>query len=130
MESEDLPVMVRFYYSWAVKAEEPFLLAITDTQGYGLTSHNPDLGPKVISTLSKTKLDKPIRITVELDESIYLAKCIDLPIYATGTSSAEAVDNLRDELYDLYLELKDEENENLSDEWIGHKQYLEERIGH
>lgn len=76
---------------------------------------------RIIDLPGKT-LSSPILAFVRYDETHYLAECIEVPIYAIGNSMKESLSNLKEQLLELYDELKDDDE--LSDEWLKHKSYL------
>lgn len=65
-----------------------------------------------------------IRFKVRWDEIYYIAWCIDLPIYAIGETTDEAIHNLETELMELHDELISS-TDTFSREWSGHRQTLE-----
>ncbi|RJR20566.1 MAG: hypothetical protein C4582_09010 [Desulfobacteraceae bacterium] len=75
-----------------------------------------------ISTLKIKRLSIPIDIIVEYDDEYYLARTLDLPLYACGDDIFEAIQNLKDEIESVYYELK--EDDKLSNEWQNYKQFL------
>lgn len=66
-----------------------------------------------------------IRFKVRWDEIYYIAWCIDVPVYAIGDTSDEAISNLEEELRELYQELSLNNNHQFSREWTNHKRTLE-----
>lgn len=75
-----------------------------------------------INMLESLRLKKPMSISIEFDEIYYIAKSLDLPIYAVGEDSKEAVVNLKMELEEVYYELI--EDDNFSEEWLKYKELL------
>lgn len=79
-----------------------------------------------ISELNGQQLSRPIDATIRFDASHYLAECRDLPLYATGITEHEAKANLASQIEELIDDLGTDDN--LSDEWLAHKRYLNERV--
>lgn len=79
-----------------------------------------------IDSIDENKLTAPIIVAVQFDQIHYLAECIEIPIYATGLTVGEAIINLKDQILELYHELLQEED--LSEEWVRHKNYLKDRF--
>lgn len=79
-----------------------------------------------INTLVTKRLKKPIDIIIEYDEEYYIARSLDLPLYACGEDKFEAIQNIKHELENVYFELL--EDENFSDEWLNYKNFLKSII--
>lgn len=85
------------------------------------------LNTDYLTELENFELSKPITVKVQFDDEVhYLAECVDIPVYAIGTTRNESIKNLKHEIEELYKELKDESN--LSDEWLEYRTYLVDRI--
>lgn len=76
--------------------------------------------------LNGKQLASPIDATIKFDESHYLAECREVPLYATGNTDQEAKKNLVIQIEELLEDLNSDDN--LSDEWLAHKRYLNERV--
>ncbi|MEF8846179.1 MAG: hypothetical protein V5A59_11950 [Bacteroidales bacterium] len=86
----------------------------------------PDFQIVNIHMLKSLRLNKPLSISIEFDAEHYLAKSIDLPIYAIGDDVEDAISNLKIELENLYYELI--EDDDFSDEWLRYKKLLKDLI--
>jgi hypothetical protein len=75
-----------------------------------------------INSLTTKRLSRAIDIIIEYDEEYYIARSLDLPLYACGNDSYEAIQNIKDEIESVYFELR--EDDNFSDEWINYKRFL------
>ncbi len=81
------------------------------------------LGFLKINVLHKYSLAKSLDILVEEDEDQYIASLIDIPIYSEGADPIEAIEGLKQEIEELWIEIKD--GKNLSDEWTRYRSLLE-----
>jgi hypothetical protein len=79
-----------------------------------------------IEKLNKLTLSKSINVLIEPDLNGYIAKTVDMPLYAFGDDIIEALDILKSEIESLYYDLM--EDDNITKEWIGVKSFLKERI--
>lgn len=79
-----------------------------------------------LHSLESLNLKQPLSVSIEYDEIYYIAKSLDLPIYAIGEDVKEAVNNLKIELEELYYELI--EDDNFSEEWLKYKKLLKNLI--
>lgn len=68
-----------------------------------------------IDQLIKFRLKKPLYVTVEKDGPGFLAKCKGLPLYGYDEDLHIAVNKLKQEIENLFIEL--EEDQNYSSEW-------------
>lgn len=75
-----------------------------------------------INTLVNYRLKDEFIVLIEFDEEYFLAKLIDIPIYATGNTANVAIDNLKEEIECLYEELL--EDDDFSEEWLSYKNFL------
>jgi len=83
-----------------------------------------------INTLNHPQyfLKKPIYISIEFEKNVVIASLDDIEAFAYAETEFEAIDCLRDEIVDLYEDLKNEKKENLGrlpQRWLI---YLEEII--
>lgn len=79
-----------------------------------------------INSLSSKELSTPLTITLELDDGGFLAKMKEIPLFGFGDIPREAIDNLQYEIESLYEDLL--EDNNFSQEWLEHKDFLSEII--
>ena len=79
-----------------------------------------------INRLTKNILKAPLDILVEPDERGFVARTPDLPLSGCGRDRIEAIDMLKGEIESLFEELQ--ENDDVSEEWLGIKKFLIERI--
>ncbi len=79
-----------------------------------------------LNILKTKKLSRPLDILVEYDEDYFLARATDFPIHAGGSDPIEAVENIKQEIEDLYNELL--EDDNFSAEWLNYKSFLMEIV--
>ena len=65
-----------------------------------------------IDSLNSDKyfIRKPISVTIERFENVYLATNYDLDIYGYGDSEAEALDELKSLILEFFEDLKDEKD--------------------
>jgi predicted RNase H-like HicB family nuclease len=75
-----------------------------------------------INTLKTKSLLRALEIIIEYDENYYIARSLDLPLYALGDDIFAAIQNIKDEIESVYYELL--EDDNFSDEWINYKKFL------
>jgi predicted RNase H-like HicB family nuclease len=88
----------------------------------------PSVSKKVqIRLLRSFLLKSPIAATVEFDRDYFIAKCEELPLHAFGDSRSEAVENLKEEIEEVYMDLRNDDN--LTSDWSKHKSYLISKIG-
>ena len=76
-----------------------------------------------LNVLHNYSLAKPLDIVVEEDEDQYIASLIDIPLYSEGADPIEAIEGLKQEIEQLWIEIKD--GKNLSDEWTRYRSLLE-----
>jgi predicted RNase H-like HicB family nuclease len=63
---------------------------------------------------------------IEPDESGFIARLTDLPLYGYGEDPKEAIDMLKREIESLYEDLM--EDDEFSEEWLRIKKFLAEKI--
>ena len=79
-----------------------------------------------INKLPNKKLLSPLDAIIEPDGDGFIARTTDLPLYAFGDDTVEAVDSLKHEIESLYNDLmKDDE---FTEDWLRIKAFLKERI--
>jgi hypothetical protein len=79
-----------------------------------------------INRLANNILNAPLDVLVEPDERGFVARTPDLPLAGYGKDRSEAIDMLKNEIESLFEELRD--NDDVSEEWLGIKEFLTERI--
>jgi len=67
-----------------------------------------------------------VHILVEPGEQGFVARTPDLPLAGYGQDRIEAIDMLKGEIESLFEELR--ENDDVSEEWLGIKKFLTERM--
>jgi predicted RNase H-like HicB family nuclease len=85
-------------------------------------SGKPVLYSTELHCLSRWQLLKPISAIVEIDGDEYLARTVDIPLYAVGKTDSEALDGLRQAIESLHEDLM--EDDNFSGDWLRIKEYL------
>jgi len=79
-----------------------------------------------INRLSNNVLKAPLDVLVEPGEQGFVARTPDLPLVGYGQDRIEAIDMLKGEIESLFEELR--ENDDVSEEWLGIKNFLAERM--
>lgn len=79
-----------------------------------------------INILPTKTLKTPLDAIIESDDSGFIARAIDLPLYGYGDDRIEAMDNLKIEIETLYNDLM--EDDEFTDEWLLIKRFLMDRI--
>jgi hypothetical protein len=79
-----------------------------------------------INTLITKGLTKPIFLEIEFDEKYFIVRSVDLPLYACGNDTYEAIQNIKRELENVYFELM--EDDDFSDEWMNYKNFFKSII--
>ncbi len=79
-----------------------------------------------INRLLKLNLKKEIDVIIEKDGNGYIARALDLPLYAFEEDRIDAIDSLKNEIELTYFELN--EDDNFSEEWLSIKRFLKEII--
>jgi hypothetical protein len=85
-------------------------------------------GPRTlrITSLPNKELKKPILITLDRDESGFISRTVDFPLYGYSDNPDSAIENLKHEIESLYDDLM--EDDNFSEEWLKYKSLLKEFI--
>jgi predicted RNase H-like HicB family nuclease len=79
-----------------------------------------------INRLPNSILKAPLDVLVEPSEQGFVARTPDLPLAGYGQDRMEAIDMLKGEIESLFEELR--ENDDVSEEWLGIKKFLTERM--
>ena len=79
-----------------------------------------------INRLPNNLLKAPLDVLVEPDQQGFVARTPDLPLAGYGQDRIEAIDMLKGEIESLFEELR--ENDDVSEEWLGIKKFLTERM--
>lgn len=79
-----------------------------------------------INRLPNNILEVPLDVLVEPGEQGFVARTPDLPLAGYGQDRIEAIDMLKSEIESLFEELR--ENDDVSEEWLGIKKFLTERM--
>lgn len=79
-----------------------------------------------IQRLPNKNLKIPLDAIVDFDETGYLARATDLPVYGYGDDPVEAIEMLKREIESLYNDLM--ADDDFSDEWVEMKKFLAKRI--
>jgi len=79
-----------------------------------------------INRLPNSILKAPLDVLVEPGERGFVARTPDLPLAGYGHDRMEAIDMLKGEIESLFEELR--ENDDVSEEWLGIKKFLTERM--
>jgi ATP-dependent exoDNAse (exonuclease V) beta subunit len=79
-----------------------------------------------ISIIPGFFLKQPLDAIVEPDEEGYIARLVDIRLYGYGDDRMEAIENLKNDLSELYRELN--EDDNYSTEWMAIKKMLKKLI--
>jgi hypothetical protein len=72
-----------------------------------------------INVLPKKRLLTPLDVAIERDADGFIARTMDLPLFAFGEDVVEAVDSLKCEIESLYGDLM--EDDNFSEEFLRNK---------
>jgi len=67
-------------------------------------------------------LREPLDIVIETDDVGFLAQSVDLPLYANGSDTKEAIEGLAHEIEILWGELQ--EDDAFTDEWLTYRSFL------
>jgi len=79
-----------------------------------------------LNRLPNNTLKAPLDVLVEPGEQGFVARTPDLPLAGYGQDRIEAIDMLKGEIESLFEELR--ENDDVSEEWLGIKKFLTERM--
>jgi hypothetical protein len=116
--------MVKYLHDYTL------LLTTADfSPGHGEATHSASPSSQVhvqINRLPNNMLKAPLDVLVESSEGGFVARTPDLPLAGYGKDRIEAIDMLKSEIESLFKELQ--ENDDVSEEWVGIKKWLTERM--
>ena len=75
-----------------------------------------------IQRLPHYNMSRPIDAIVQPDDTGFIARTVDLPLYAHSDDSIDAIEALKYEIENLYEELL--EDDNFTEEWLRIKRFL------
>lgn len=95
-----------------------YIIKATDTQ----SPQKERLGLIKINSLIHSVLQNGLDAVVERDGKIYIAYTVEVPLYSQGDDIPSAVEGLKQEIEELWEEIKD--SKDLSDQWNIYRDYL------
>ena len=79
---------------------------------------------KQLLKLKDLELKEPIDINVVKDDSQYVVNLDGYDVYSYGNTLDEAMLNIEDNIYNLYLEFINSKDSDYSEEWLKCKYYV------
>ena len=95
-----------------------YFIEATDTQ----SPLKEQIGLIKINSLLRVVLKKSLDAVIERDGDSYIAYTVEMPIYSNGEDIPSAVEGLKQEIDELWNEIKDAKD--LSDQWRVYRDYL------